>query len=323
MIIDPALEMLELANCSVAIQEQLTFACSFRLFARNFKGHSSAPTVGQLNVSCNSLGEFKDLIWQKVSSYIKREVIWNTDAEVAKPQWSQAELSCSDLGRFVIFFNKTQKRAVDFDDVTVAVLQSWRDKDIHLYIHVYSTSVSNNATFKIVKTMLLNPEERDRAGAASTETLRRLAAQLREHHQFNYVSADINWMVWANYIQSAEPHYHEEMIRSAPPADVIHLFAHARTDAEQELAVQSHSVRTAESINTTYKNKIAVIRQTFDKFKLIAADLENRITELEEIANAQESLLSSMASSSRPTQSDHTRSLRRRISDLSDVDHQP
>jgi hypothetical protein len=62
----------------------------------------------------------------------------------------------------------------------------------------------------------------DRAGASSQREIDSTISSLKEIHQMNYVTEEIN--LRATIIHQKEPHIRSQLIRSAPPANMIYLF---------------------------------------------------------------------------------------------------
>lgn len=79
---------------------------------------------------------------------------------------------------------------------------------------------------------ILQPVQRDRAGAHSTVVLVDLARSLKEKHGNYLVAHTSSWTMWANAIHSASTHRQAEMVDEMPPAHLTHLFRSIPTTDE-------------------------------------------------------------------------------------------
>jgi hypothetical protein len=64
----------------------------------------------------------------------------------------------------------------------------------------------------------------DRAGAASSETVTALVAELMAKHRHSLTSYNVCWRIWANHILSLKPTYRDQAKDEGPPAGMCHLF---------------------------------------------------------------------------------------------------
>lgn len=218
-------------------------------------------TKCSLAINCNSLDEFKQQLWLKINDKLKREVVFDETS----PQWHESvSPKEEDMERYVLFYDTKSKRTSMLSKINTMTLNHWRSKEIWLYIHVYSTSVSNLTLWKKVQKTLIEPLNRDRAGADSISEMNTLVSKLREIHRFHYRSGHINWLTWANRIQAHEPHLRENLIRSPPPPDILHLFAVSRTAADDTIAEMRQNLSVAENVNDGMGDGLVRIRSLFD-----------------------------------------------------------
>lgn len=196
------------------IQEICLYSVELQVQTRDFKGQVSGITKCALIINCSSLDEFKHQLWVKIHDKLKREVVFD---ETSSPQWHvNISPKEEDVDRFVLFYDCKSKRSVALSKINITTLNHWRGKDIWLYIHVYSMSVSNLTLFKKVQKVLIEPLNKDRAGASTISDMNILVGQLKEIHRFRYQSLHINWLMWANRIHASEPHLRERTINSKP-----------------------------------------------------------------------------------------------------------
>lgn len=222
------------------------YSIDLNVQTREFKGQSSGVAKCAIQIGCNSVPDFKHQLWTKVSDKLKREIVFDDN----DPKWHANLLPQEvDMDRFVLFYDVKAKRPMGLDKINSVTLNHWRKKEIWIYVHVYSMSVANLTLWKKVQKGLLEPMNRDRAGASNVSEMNALVARLKEVHRQHYQSHHINWILWATRIQSSESHLHEKMINNPPPADMLHLFAHARTPADDVLTGIKQNLYVAENVN--------------------------------------------------------------------------
>lgn len=299
---------------------------------REFKGQVSGLTKCALAINCNSLDEFKHQLWLKINDKLKREVVFDeTD-----PQWHEnISPKEDDLERYVLFYDPKSKRSMTLSKINTMTLNHWRLKEIWLYIHVYSMSISNLTLWKKVQKSLIEPINRDRAGASSIAEMNLLVGQLKNIHKKNYQSSHINWLVWANRIQASEPHLREKLIHNLPPADMLHLFAVARTVADDRVSEMRQNLCVAETVNEGLCTGIARIRSLVDKVRdmqktivqlqteqQIHIDLlDHELTAMETQASTTRSILNSMEQAVPALETNFGRQAFSQIQDQEDIDH--
>lgn len=316
----------------VTFQEICLYSVEFQVQVRDFRGQVSGSTKCSFTVNCNSIDDFKHQLWLKIGDKVKREVVFND----ADPQWHENISPIEeDMVRFVLFYDSKSKRSVTLDKVNTITLSHWRSKEIWLYIHVYSMSVSNLTLWKKVQKVLIEPLHRDRAGASAISELNVLVGQLKDAHRFHYQSSHINWIMWANRIQASEPHLREKMIHSPPPADMLHLFAIAKTAAEDKISAIRQNLCVAENVNEGASTSIVRIRSLFDGVRELQKTivqlqkeqetkielLEHELATFETQTSTTRSLLNSMVEASPIIESDFGRQIFQQIQDQEDVDH--
>lgn len=317
---------------SNAFQGVCLYSVELQVQIREFKGQVSGLTKCALAINCDSVDDFKHELWLKINDKLKREVIFND----VGPQWHvNISPKEDDMDRFVLFYDSKSKRSATLNKVTTITLNHWRSKEIWLYIHVYSTSVSNLTLWKKVQKVLFEPLNRYRAGASTVCEMNILVDQLKDIHRLHYQSSHINWIMWANRIQASEPHLREIMIRRPPPADMLHLFAVAKTPADDRMAGICQNMFVAENVNEGASTGLARIKTLVDGLRDLQKTLvqlhneqDSQITLLEhEIAafeiqtSTTRSLLNSFERAMPATETDFGRQIFQQIQDQDDVDH--
>ncbi|XP_055544707.1 uncharacterized protein LOC129729867 [Wyeomyia smithii] len=273
------------------------YGCWLLVATRNFKGHSSGKEVGRWGVAGNSVIEFIQNCWQLSQKFLKREVLFKCDESgIGKPVWSEKiGPEEKDFVEFALFNDKTSHRTLRPDQLTETILQNWRTKEIHLLLHVYSTSVNNKAVFQSVQELLLGKGSADKSGAASNSTIDALAKKLRDIHG-HWEAHHIAWIMWANVISVSESHVQETMIHEAPPAHLIKLF---QTKEQPRLQSVARNFSMAHSVNQGYQDDVLVIRRSYDQLEGMLSNvnkgmklLKNQIELMESRAAMGESFIS-------------------------------
>lgn len=304
------------------------YGCWLLVAVRNFKGHTSGKEVGRWGVSGDSVAGFIRSCWKLSEKFLKREVVFTCDESgVAKPSWSGKESpEEDDFVRFALFNDKVSHRTLRPDQLTETILQNWRTKEIHLLLHVYSTSVNNKAVFQSVHDTLLGPGSHDKSGAASNTTIEELIKKLRNAHGHYWEAHHIAWMMWANAISVSEPHVQERMIFDAPPDHLAKLFR-----AKEQPRVQSiaRNFSVAHCVNHGYHDDILAIRHSYDQLETMLSDvtmgmklLKKHIESLESRAALGESFLTAAEQAVLVEENNFSASLASNVADADDVDHE-
>jgi hypothetical protein len=121
--------------------------------------------------------------------------------------------------------------------------------------------------WNIVGRVLLLPAQRDRAVATTTSALFELKARLKDLHSGVYRSQDINWHIWANFIQSSEAHLRQSLETQPPPSHLIHLFAHHLSDYAVQAQNIRRSLHVASNINDNFSTVFGLMKSTLQSLK--------------------------------------------------------
>lgn len=297
---------------------------------RNFKSQTSGPSIGAFTCNCISVIDFKVKLFDFIQPHIKREVLFDDDLT---PTWSEnAEPVLEDLVKFVSFCNKTQKRTFSLEVIRTRHFVMWAEEpsnDICVHIYVYSNNVQNQRMWTIVDKQLIQHQSRDRTNAASTSTLLDTVHQLKTIHEANYMSSDINWMVWANYINSKEAHEQQMLMNRGPPADLIHLFAHARTNSHHQLALLHQNINVGREINSDAVTTVAAMKDALNELKeshartsSLLSLFETHVNALEQRSSARVGIINAFETAAAPFEHPFGRDLHQQIVDANDEDHE-
>lgn len=327
---------IEVQEMEIAVEFQQTdvhlYSIELNLQTREFKGQTSGVTKCALKIECDSVPELKQNLWTKIKDKLKREVVFDE----ADPRWHANVLPQEeDMERFILFYDARSKRSMTLDKVNLLTLSHWRSKEIWLYVHVYSMSIANLSLWKKVQKSLIEPLNRDRAGASTITETNALAGRLKETHRYHYQSNHINWVMWANRIQASEPHLREKLINSPPPPEMLHLFAIARTSADRTVTDVRQNLCVAENVNEGVTSGLSRVRILVDdilKIQSAIGDLRSEektkiemlnheLKTMETQAVTTRFLITSMEQALPATETNFGRQLFSEIQDQEDVDH--
>jgi hypothetical protein len=304
---------------------QALFTIQLSLQTRDFVGNSSGAILGDVSVECDSAACFNQKLFDLVKDHWKREVLFTHNNESQLAVWHEKETPDeTDLKRFVVLHDKIGKVKWCPSQVTPTILQNWRNKTICCWIHVYSKSVSSNALFSVVKKTLLQPERRDRANAATTQSLITLKAELKEkHHQ--YTAMDISWQLWANYILHSEPHLHSTLIEDCPPSHLIHFFSRVPVNEAEILDITRRGIAVAKNFNhqnrlemDRLKNEFEILNQALQP---IIRNFQVRMKGYDEQLLMQNGIIEALEHTVGPVEHAYGRNLILGMTNVPDVDH--
>lgn len=309
------------------IDDQIDYTGSLFRFVgifqqKEFVGQKAVSQDVEAEIGGDSCKAVLDEIWAKVSSWIKREVI----VEGESFRFAEKEVPDRDeIAKFIIFHDKAAKKNYSVGQLTSDVMRKLRDKHVHVMVHIYGKAVSSKSIHQKMTAAILQPVDRDRAGAHSTVMLMELARKLKDVHG-SYLAGNISsWTMWANSIHAAPASRHESMIGELPPAHLVHLFRSVPTSEAERMRSARNGLQVADNLNDLYSENIKILRQEFEKFKgdiFRAVELyEIRLKGTEDMLAANKRLVDSMGGQLQVEVTAVSLEEEQQITDMADCDH--
>lgn len=301
------------------MEATFSIVCFFQ--RKEFVGQKSLSDE-EIVVNGESVADILDAIWDKTILLIKREVIVK-DEDI---EWSENVLPTrDDIGNFVILQDRVARKAYLVDQINTTLLARLRNKHVNIMVHVYGRQICNKSVHGKFTVKLLQPEQRDRANADNTHSLMALVEVLKQTHKGIFAAGVSIWQMWANAIQSAAPHLQEDMIQSAPPPHLIHMFIRASTSESELRENAQRGLRVADDLNDTYAGHLVKVREDFNKIRQDVARgfefMDGRLRAFEDVVNSNTRLVNSMTYAVAPQPSAVSMEEDRRVTDLEDIDH--
>lgn len=220
----------------------------FHVSLRNFKGNSSGESLGTWELSVSSLEDLISKLWSKISSYIQREIVFVNE----RPTWHEKlGPTIEDISRYVCFSTKTLgKRSYEINQLSMAILESWTDRKVDLYVYKHSNSISSLKLYKKAEGFV-----KEEAGGGDFDSiLQDIIDQLQKFHFYHYNGLEQSWQLWAKWILDKKPDDPTDLIQGAPPQELRHCFESAKGDAEERLENIALDARVAQSVNSSFSN---------------------------------------------------------------------
>lgn len=294
--------------------------CCFQ--RKEFVGQKSQSSDEDAAMYGETITELLDMIWNRASPSIKREVIVSDESI----QWSDnVAPTREEFGKFIHFQDPVARKTYTIDQFNSTLLSRLRHKRVNAMVHVYGRQLCNKTVHGQFVAKLLKPEQRDRANADNTQSLMALVEVLKLKHS-SYLTANASiWQMWANAIQSSPPHTQEELLDKFPPAHLMHLFTRAPTSEAEILGNVQQGLLVADNLHDTYGGHLAMTRKDFDKFRqdmIRGLDfIEIRLSAMEEVMNSNRRLVQAMTSSVMPCPNVVSAQEEVLITDIEDLDH--
>lgn len=290
-------------------------------------GNRNGPKMESLiELYGESVAEICDKIWEIAQKYVLREIVIRNGSH----EWHEKEHPTrEDADKFLAIQAKSTRRVYVPSDLTIDLLRNFRGKQINIFIHIYSDTISNQAVFREVERSLLTPQETNRARAETTQELVELAEQLKDMHSYHLHGNQCAWLAWANAIHSKEDSLvnRDELLRdTVPPAAVVHLFRSVPVSEASRLHSLRHGLTVARSVSEGFKIDIKDIRQWVDTFRttvtLAIEMISTRLDSIEGRVNSNYQLLTEAATAAAPVENAISLDLANRVDDIDDLDHQ-
>lgn len=297
-----------------------SIVCYFQ--RKEFMGQKSLSTEEAIVVTGESVAEILSTIWTRSVPMIKREVVMDNE-EFA---WSENPTpTLDDIGNFIILQDRVARKAYTIDQLTSTLLTRLRHKHINVMVHVYGKQLCSKTVHGHFVSKLLQPEQRDRANADSTQSLMALVEILKQKHKGVFAANVSVWQMWANAIQAAPPHLQNGVMDGSPPTHLIHMFVRASTSEKEIMESAQNGLQVADNINDAYVELLAKFREDFNKVRNDvdrAFDfVDARLTALEDLVKSNARLVKAMGSSITPQPSALSVEEERQIIDMEDIDH--
>lgn len=296
----------------------------FDLIERQFQTQTSGPKHGEMTVTFDTIEEFRFEIWEQVKHLLKMEVITSNDTE---PKFADSAPELADFDKFVMFAHPTKKAARA--PSSLDQINHWKNKLMRLYVHPYSISLASKRVFEKVSKSLLEPYERDRAGACTNAHIESILEKLKEIHGDRYTGFEINWRLWATFISNSETHLQENLMNDPPPPEIIINLPSRYNTSDQILASNFQNLTVGTHINDDIRMELntmkPVLDRIMDNMERNTADFKefyNRFLRLCAATETRHGLLQSVPRQQPPTEMASSASLIENIDDCGDVDHQ-
>ncbi|KXJ83436.1 hypothetical protein RP20_CCG006557 [Aedes albopictus] len=294
------------------------------VFVRCFKTQHLSDAVGTVDIFGESVDDVVKCLWQSVQHHVSREVIVEQNDEEKLVKWSPKESpDVSDLDKFVFLKHGKTKKIYTMEDIqeNTKLLTGWREKEIQIHVFKYAMSITSLSLWEVVNKQLLHPGKKDRAGAPSTEELFDCVNKLKDIHA-HYTALRASWEKWANYILAQPGDQREKLMYEAPPDDYLHLFRAPPVSEGSQLQLTRQGLKIAYNMNDRLFEVMNNLCKKVDSMAKLTTKLQIEIHEVKaEISNSR-SLLDVMATSLPPEETEFSRKLISRVTDLEDFDHQ-
>lgn len=300
--------------------------CLFRFVAifqqKEFVGQKAVSQDVEAEIGGDSCNDLLDVIWTKVSPWIKREVIVEGDNfRFAEKETPDRE----EIGKFIIFHDKAGKKNYSVGQLSSDLLRKFRDKHVHVMVHIYGKAVSSKPIYQKMSAAILQPVDRDRAGAHSTAMLMELADKLQEMNRTCLSGHISSFVMWANAIHAAPAGRQESMTHEMPPSHLVHLFRSVPTSEAEKMRSTQNGLQIAGNLNDLYSENVKILRQEFEKMKEIifrSVELyEIRLKGTEDMLAANKRLVDSMDGQLRVEVTAVSLEEEQQVTDMLDCDH--
>lgn len=102
------------------------YTIELEIMVKDFMSQKSGNPKQVYQIHCNTIEEFREMIWSVIQQYIEKPIIYNGESECY--EWYREDLVSNDLDRFVLFQDKTSKRTYEVVAVSTKLLQAWKNK---------------------------------------------------------------------------------------------------------------------------------------------------------------------------------------------------
>lgn len=207
-------------------------------------------------------------------------------------------------------------------------LRKMRNKHVNIMVHVYGRAISSKPVHQKMSSVLLQPANRDRAGAHSTVSQLEFVRKLKQVHGTYLTAHTSSWAMWANAIHSSPAHRQESMMTDLPPAHLVHLFRSVPTAEIEVMQAAQNGLHIADNLNDIFAESLASIHEELRKFKEAALRgielIEIRLQSAEDLMRANSRMVSAMNSALHVQVNAASLSEERQVyeNDIPDLDHE-
>lgn len=292
-------------------------------YSRCFKTQHLADPVCTQDVYGSSIRKLLDCMWTVCRHYISKEVVVEQIDEEKHVRWSSKDTpDASDMRKFVVLKEGKTKKIFSIAELeeNSRTVVKWRGKEIQVHVYKYSTSVTSSTIWDMINKKLLHPEKKDRAGAPSTEEVFDCIEQLKTTHS-HYSALHSSWVKWANYILSQPGDRRPALMTEAPPDEYLHLFRAPPTSEGELLQATRQGLLVAHTMASSFKSSVNNLCQRVGSIAQALNELQLEVHELKAQVENSQKMLESMQASLPPQESEFSRKLASRVSDIPDIDH--
>ena len=275
-------------------------------------------------------------IWSFCVKFIHRAAVFNDSiheilaaSENNSPHGPPAAAVCWDedapayenRNNFLSFHDKTSKRNYPPTKVDEAMLQTWISKDVSVVVYRFSDSVTSLRWMNLLEQNLLQPLEKDRAGAESLASVNKIKAQLKANHGRYLSGDDINWGCWASWIATKPAETREHLLQQTPPEHIISLFSSVPVYSDTLLEKGRLDLQVANAINNAYSRILRDLKNDHAQLHKSSLIMAKRIALLETKHKEYDEMLRAMQNSVTATENRFSAELAQTVADCVDIDH--
>lgn len=298
---------------------------------KDFKGQRSNEVGDTFEFVGDTVEEIFESMWSAASSFCNRALVFSNSRRLSGStkleydvEWSpKVTPDITDMEDYILMQDPESKKVYSLNkSKTIEALMKWNGKQLNMIIHSYSLSVQSLQMWMQADSKLIQPVQKDRAGAHSTREAELLKNQLKSEHSWRYTDvADINWSMWANFIQSSPAHAREALAKGTPPDHLLTVFRPGLENASAKLPAMRKDLQVAKTVNAGYGQKVKTLQATFDNISVLMADMKVIVNSLVEKVTEDEKLLTVVAQSASVEENEFSLSLAEGVNDCLDTDH--
>lgn len=244
---------------------------------KDFAGSTKKSGIGTWVIDCEHTEDFMPLVWQKATPHIVRGITMTDNEGAITCSWMEGTPTIDNIHMFVEIYDDAGKRAIAWDRIDGAKLQSIGNRGYRVIVYRYSKNIANKGNFELAKRTLINNISTDRSGAGTLSEEDILLERLVQlHSQQLSGSSQMSWNIWANYILSKPSAIREDLIQTGPPICIAHMFHPVHTPAEVELSNLNQVNKIGLDMIQRLKRESKKIRKGLDLLDYALSIYENQ-----------------------------------------------